>query len=265
MSGSIRILAARHAWAEHSNFTINRPAGICDHVFLHFLTPVELRLNGTKHQLTAGSFLFYRAGSPQWFHSEGPLRHNWMHLQGDLDSSLQEVGLSPDTIYTVSQNAPITVILQQIEREVLTRPPMYAAFLDVKYRELLITFARSASAEQFPPSAPDMQHHFEELRAYIFENIEQNWTVAEMAARVNLSSSRFYALYQRYFHISPMEDLILARIDAARYWLSNQNFSIQELAYLLGYHSTSHFCRQFKTYTGMSPSRYRTVCLHPTK
>lgn len=263
MNEPIHILAARHAWAEHAGFNIARPNGIRDHVFLHFLTPVELLLNGQHLQLPAGSFLFYRSGTPQWFRSEGPLRHNWMHLQGDLDASLHAVGLRPDTIYTVSQNTPITMIVQQMEREVLTKPPMCDVLLNAKYQELLITLARSISTEPIPITAPDMQHRFDDLRAHVFENIQQDWTVAEMAARVSLSPSRFYALYQRYFHISPMEDLILARIDAARYWLANQNFSVQELAGWLGYHSTSHFCRQFKMYTGVSPSRYRAECMKP--
>lgn len=259
MNAPIHILSARHAWQEDSGFSINRPNGISDHVFLHFLTPVELLLNEKKHCLPAGSCLFYHAQTPQWFHSPGPLRHNWMHLSGDLDASLAAVGLQSDHLYTIRNSEQITSIIRQIESEVLTQPHFYQEFLQTKYQELLIAISRSVFSASPFPSLPEGR--LEKLRAHLFAHLDNNWTVAEMAAYVRLSPSRFYALYKQFYHISPMDDLIRARIDTAKYCLSNSETSVHTLAESLGYHSLSHFCRQFKAVTGQTPGEYRISCL----
>ena len=86
---------------------------------------------------------------------------------------------------------------------------------------------------------------------------EHPWTVAEIAAEINLSASRFHASYKTVFGISPMRDLIETRIQSAKNLLLSEELSVQDIAEQLGYHSVNHFIRQFKSGTGVSPLQYR--------
>ncbi|MBQ1935624.1 MAG: helix-turn-helix transcriptional regulator, partial [Clostridia bacterium] len=74
---------------------------------------------------------------------------------------------------------------------------------------------------------------------------------------VQLSRSRFSVLYQKIFHVSPIRDLIRARIERACYYLSSGTQSIPEIAELCGYQNEYHFIRQFKEETGMTPGAFR--------
>jgi AraC-like DNA-binding protein len=78
-----------------------------------------------------------------------------------------------------------------------------------------------------------------------------------MASLAYLSPSRFHALYRAVFGISPMDDLIHARIDTAKNRLSDTEETVQNLSEQLGYRNVTHFCRQFKQLTGMTPVQFR--------
>ena len=84
-----------------------------------------------------------------------------------------------------------------------------------------------------------------------------SWTVAEMAARMNLSQSRFFSVYRSFYGNSPTDDLIRARIDAAKNALAFTDQPVARIAENLGYNNLTHFIRQFKALTGVSPSVYR--------
>ena len=159
----------------------------------------------------------------------------------------------------VQDDEQITSIIRQIESEVLTQPRLYQEFLQAKYQELLIDISRCVFSDHSVSYLPEGR--FEKLREHLFAHLDNNWTVAAMAEYVRLSPSRFYTLYKQFYHISPMDDLIRARIDTAKYCLSNSEVSVHGLAESLGYHSLSHFCRQFKAVTGLTPGEYRTSCL----
>ena len=74
---------------------------------------------------------------------------------------------------------------------------------------------------------------------------------------VGLSESRFAGLYKNFYGISPINDLIRARVNAAVNALENTGKSISEIAESLGYNNLPHFIRQFHSIVGMSPASYR--------
>jgi AraC-like DNA-binding protein len=78
-----------------------------------------------------------------------------------------------------------------------------------------------------------------------------------IAQRLHISRSYVQKLYKKIFNISYMNDLIHARIRKAQKLLLESNLTIGEIASGCGYQSTTHFVRQFKDKTGVTPSEYR--------
>ena len=78
-----------------------------------------------------------------------------------------------------------------------------------------------------------------------------------MAQSVGLSQSRFFTVYKQTFGNSPIDDLICARMESAKETLLLSDESINTIAENLGYNNTTHFIRQFKTFCGVSPTKYR--------
>lgn len=258
MEHSVFITRARHAWPEPGGFAINRPYGLKEYTFLRFHGSVTIQVDGKLITTAPGSCIFYGTDTPQWFQSPEPLTHDWMHMTGAVPESLEKAGLRLNTLYTPGNSQFVTAILREIEFELLGNPGENTDLLHLKYQELLIKLARAVNRE-IPDSEikPTVKVQMRQVRSYIFARLDHNWTVQEMAELAFISASRFHTVYRTVFGISPMDDLIHARIDMAKNRLCNSDESVGTLASELGYRNVTHFCRQFKSITGSTPLEFR--------
>ena len=95
------------------------------------------------------------------------------------------------------------------------------------------------------------------LRREIHKAPELGWDLAELAKRLNISKSYVQKLYKENFGISFIDDLIDARISMAKQLLTSTDLRVNEVASSCGYQNATHFMRQFRDRTGMSPSEFR--------
>lgn len=79
--------------------------------------------------------------------------------------------------------------------------------------------------------------------------------VADIACMTEQSFCRFFKKRTKKSFSHFLSDL---RISQACEMLIQTDKSIVDIAYLCGYNTSSHFCRVFKEYTGVSPLRYKT-------
>ena len=109
-------------------------------------------------------------------------------------------------------------------------------------------------------SPPNISHpiwiELEPTRTYMLNHIEEKISVKELAERANYSVSRFCVLYNEFFSVTPVEDLLNARIQKAVSLLKYDKTSITEIAERCGFSSIHYFSRKFKEKTGVSPSEY---------
>jgi AraC-like DNA-binding protein len=78
-----------------------------------------------------------------------------------------------------------------------------------------------------------------------------------MAALARFGESRFAVLYRQCFGISPIEDLIQARLRHAQRLLTNRHTTVAEAAEKSGFRNVPHFSRLFSRRVGSSPSEYQ--------
>lgn len=86
-----------------------------------------------------------------------------------------------------------------------------------------------------------------------------HWTVAELAAKVGLSRSGFFARFSNLVGMPPLEYVAQWRIRAAARDLRGGTRTISSIAAEWGYSSESAFSHAFKRIMGSSPGRYRTA------
>jgi AraC family transcriptional regulator of arabinose operon len=102
------------------------------------------------------------------------------------------------------------------------------------------------------------------VRGEVMANLEQVWTVAEMAKRANLSEARFSALYRKIFGNSPNEELIRARVEHAQFLLAHTSLPIKAVAGKCGFESVPYFSRAFHRRVGCAPRDYLRVPIQAT-
>jgi transcriptional regulator GlxA family with amidase domain len=81
--------------------------------------------------------------------------------------------------------------------------------------------------------------------------------VADFAAPVNLSPSRFAHLFRSETATSPLRYLQALRMDHARSLLENSTLPVRTIMGLVGCNDPSHFARDFRRRHGMSPRELR--------
>jgi len=90
----------------------------------------------------------------------------------------------------------------------------------------------------------------------VHEQLKERWTVASMAELAHVSASRFAVLYKKLFGVTPMEDLIDARLARARALLTSAGLSVGEAAAQTGFASLCYFSRLFRRRMGTTARDY---------
>lgn len=253
----IKISSVRHLWPEKSGFVINRPGGHPEYTFLHFLNSVDIVIDGVKQAAPAGSVIIFRPHTTQFFVSEINLLHNWFHFTAESEDELLRYGIEVDKLYNVNDGDFITKSVRTLENEFFSPKTLNEEFIDLKVKELFLGIARSIAGESAARIEKSLAKRFDDLREEVFSNLDMHWTVELMAEKVGLSKSRFYTVYKDIFGNTPIDDLIQARVERAKNLLTYGRKTTEEIAEELGYLNTTHFIRQFKSCTGVSPQRYR--------
>lgn len=252
------VVSARHRWSEAAGFTINRPAGIENFTLLHFFGPVRLQIgDGAPEWTRPDACVLFAPHTKQWFCSETPLLHDWMHLDAGAAELVRRYGVPTETLLYPGDCSFITSAICEIELEINSSRVHRLELADAASEMLLIRLSRACAggteARAVNPELGALLHRF---RSGLFARLGEPWTVERMAEEMHMSPSRFYAVYKAQFDVSPMNDLIQARIDAAKSVLVGSDISVARLAERLGYASVTHFSRQFRQRTGVSPRTY---------
>jgi len=89
------------------------------------------------------------------------------------------------------------------------------------------------------------------------QHLSEPLPIPELAARVNLSPSRFRELFSAQTGLGPVQYLQRLRLRRARLLIGRTFLSVKEVMALVGYNDPSHFSREFRRYHGIAPSALR--------
>lgn len=252
----IEISLARHAYPENAGFFIDRQNGHSDYTFIHFYNSVEILKNGELIKTEPHAVILYRPRTPQYYISKEPLLHDWFHFSGDIEE-LVNCNFMPDEIYYPANYDFITKTVAELESEFFGNRKNAELLIDLKTRELFAKLDRFITEKENDFINTETIEKFRYLRGEIFSSLDGDWSVSNMAKRINLSQSRFFMLYKKIYGTTPVADLINAKINSAKNMLQFNNERIEDIAACLGYDNTTHFIRQFKGCVGVTPAEYR--------
>ncbi|HUC92214.1 MAG TPA: AraC family transcriptional regulator [Paenibacillus sp.] len=103
-----------------------------------------------------------------------------------------------------------------------------------------------AMKANFNPHLPDEEHSRE--TAFRIENI---------ASSLGISPGYCQEVFRKVYGISPRRYLSELKLHEAKVMIRQPELTLKEIASRLGYSQLSHFSRQFKRWTGMSPLQFR--------
>ena len=96
-----------------------------------------------------------------------------------------------------------------------------------------------------------------DLRNYLLEHLDHDWTVKEMAEQADLSLSHFPTLFKAELTMSPGAYLKEKRLEKAKHLLETTHDHVRQIGIQVGMPNESHFTRDFKIRYGLTPTEYR--------
>lgn len=94
---------------------------------------------------------------------------------------------------------------------------------------------------------------------FILNNFREEIRVEQIASVAGLAPAAFCRYFKKRTRKSFIEYLNEMRISHARKLLTNSDLSVGQAGMECGFNNVSHFHRQFKLHTGMTPLRYQTL------
>ena len=96
------------------------------------------------------------------------------------------------------------------------------------------------------------------LRERVLRNLQQNWTVKDLAESMDLSEPHLQKIFRDAVGMPPITYIQHLRFEKAKELLKDRDFlRIQEICQEVGINDQSHFTRDFKKKYGTTPTQYR--------
>jgi AraC family transcriptional regulator len=93
--------------------------------------------------------------------------------------------------------------------------------------------------------------------AYIEANLASKLLIDDLANVVALSRSHFSRAFKHCVGLSPMEYVVVRRVERAKAMIRSTRESLAEVALACGFADQAHLNRRFRNIVGISPGRWR--------
>lgn len=117
-----------------------------------------------------------------------------------------------------------------------------------------------ASHGYMPDPSGYMSSSINKVLSYISENLTTFDKDVSLAAIAGQSASAFSMSFRRHTGMTPVHYVNRLRINlACQLLMSEENMTVTDICYEVGFNNLSNFNRQFLTLKGMPPSRFRSL------
>ena len=219
--------------------------GMHDHTYPQILVPLQgtmtISIGETDYQVTPQELSFVPAGMAHQCNYRGKLLV--LNLVGELTEKQDMVLLSYPLI--VSMKGQIIQLVELIQQELKQNPQSKT----VRY---LYSYLYGKLIENC--AAPSIR--------YIAEHYDMPITVNQLAEIENYNATYYSDWFKQQTGVSPSMYLRYIRINRAKELLEETDYTVMDIAVMVGYSSNSTFTRAFHSVTGMTPKEYREeICL----
>jgi AraC-like DNA-binding protein len=248
---------------------IDRPNGRSDYLIIILHSPTTIYNNKKWIEVKSPACVLINRGSEQIYYAterhsnpEGIWTNDFIHFDGEeFKDFATSISFPFDSILNLTDNMANVASndIKEISEEHIKADKLTTYFIDLKIKSLLLKIIRDYSNSQLEEELQintTVAVELKKLRAYVYDNLSEEWTISKMASIVNLSESHFQKVYKELFKITPLKDITSRRLVVAKYYLGCTNMSIQQIAHSLGFKNEYYFIRLFKKTMGVSPGKY---------
>ena len=242
---------------QHCQDHITRPEGYpCPQILYCTKGSGTLILDGKRQHIPPLTAIFLPAFYPHEYYPEEDIWDiHWVVPAGFASGELLEhFGLTEPAVYPLNEVNNLEHIFRKMH-EAIRADSLFGNYRASGYLyDFLIEFYRLVSAKGISgtPNSALMK-----AIDYINDNYTAALGMEELCEVSGVSKQHLCLLFRNTLNTRPMEYIAKRRIQAAKELLTGSGKSVEEIAAEMGFCSASYFCKLFKRYEGISPSRFR--------
>ena len=215
----------------------------------------EVEVNGTHYEVGPGSCFLFRPGdyTSATHNPQKPLVLSYIHFAVN-----EAIDALPNRYRQLSDTVGIEYMLSHYVRLFLVQTYAAEEEAQLLLKQLMIHLLRED--KQLPvekKASNQLTEAIHEVANFVRQNPSIAHRVEDLAMRAQLSPRYFSMKFKELIGMSVQTYLIRTRIERAQHLLMHAGMNVTEVADALGYRDIFFFSRQFKQYTGRSPSEIR--------
>lgn len=236
-----------------------RPHGRKDYHILYIFQGVcHTEIMGEKAVVSEGNMILFKPYEKHKyeFHKKDLPISCYIHFTGvECEKLLNSIGFENERIINIGKSKTILSIFEKMEME-FNLKQQFSKDLCASYLIELLSLAGRRNSYSNNEVFLKNKTRINDICQFMYDNYSTNLSIEICAKKCNLSVSRFAHIFKETTGKAPLEYLTDIRISKAKELLANFNYSVLEVAEMVGFSSQHYFSRIFKKHTGISPKKY---------
>lgn len=240
-----------------------RPKGRLDYQLLYIVSGKgHFYFHGEDRVVYAGRMVLIQPRQEQryeYFGEDKPEVY-WVHFTGsDVKNILRSYSIPmDDPIFYSGASSTYSYLFKEMIHELQNCKTGYEDLLAMYLRQIFLLVQRTRQEER-PTVSTYIQEEMEFARRYFNEHYNEPISIQEYAESRNMSVCYFQRNFKQIVKHTPMQYLLTIRVNNAASLLETTDYSMAEIAAIVGYEDPLYFSRLFRKIKGVSPRDYRNL------
>lgn len=240
-----------------------RPKGRLDYQLLYIVSGKgHFYFHGEDRVVYAGRMVLIQPRQEQryeYFGEDKPEVY-WVHFTGsDVKNILRSYNIPmDDPIFYSGASSTYSYLFKEMIHELQNCKTGYEDLLTMYLRQIFLLVQRTRQEER-PTVSTYIQEEMEFARRYFNEHYNESISIQEYAESRNMSVCYFQRNFKQIVKHTPMQYLLTIRVNNAASLLETTDYSMAEIAAIVGYEDPLYFSRLFRKIKGVSPRDYRNL------
>ena len=240
-----------------------RPKGRLDYQLLYIVSGKgHFYFHGEDRVVYAGRMVLIQPRQEQryeYFGEDKPEVY-WVHFTGsDVKNILRNYNIPmDDPVFYSGASSTYSYLFKEMIHELQNCKTGYEDLLTMYLRQIFLLVQRTRQEER-PTVSTYIQEEMEFARRYFNEHYNEPISIQEYAESRNMSVCYFQRNFKQIVKHTPMQYLLTIRVNNAASLLETTDYSMAEIAAIVGYEDPLYFSRLFRKIKGVSPRDYRNL------
>ena len=240
-----------------------RPKGRLDYQLLYIVSGKgHFYFHGEDRVVYAGRMVLIQPRQEQRYEYFGEDKPEvfWVHFTGsDVKNILRSYNIPmDDPIFYSGASSTYSYLFKEMIHELQNCKTGYEDLLAMYLRQIFLLVQRTRQEER-PTVSTYIQEEMEFARRYFNEHYNEPISIQEYAESRNMSVCYFQRNFKQIVKHTPMQYLLTIRVNNAASLLETTDYSMAEIAAIVGYEDPLYFSRLFRKIKGVSPRDYRNL------